>query len=76
MDETFERSFWIEKMNLFGFKAVAKKLKEGCVDEIREKVKAIKGIKVKLLKCSYWTNTERMVLKSWLDGELKGYEIK
>jgi len=75
-DSNIEREYWIEKFNLFGFKKVAEVIKEGCIDSIRNKVSEIKGIKSKLLKCKYWTATERLVIKSWIDGKLEKEKVK
>ena len=75
-NDSTERSFWIEKMNLFGFKKVAEALQSGCVEDVRRKVLAIKGASKKLLACKYWTKTERLVLMSWIDGKLEYEEPK
>ena len=58
-------------MELFGFTRVVEIIKSGCVEEIREKLLKEKGIEEELLSCKYWTKTERLVLTSWLKGELK-----
>ena len=63
-------------MNLFGFKEIAELLQTGCVNEIRENIGKIKGIREKLLKCKYWSAIERMTIISWLDGRLDKYKQK
>jgi len=68
-DCQIERSYWIEKMMLFGFCDVSKAIEDGCSDEIREKLSKIPETK-KVLACKYWTKIERLVIKSWIDGQL------
>ena len=63
-----ERAFWIEKFNLFGFKKLAAEIKTGCVAEIRAKLQP--WVK-KLRACKLWTETERLVIGSWIDGKLE-----
>jgi len=77
-DDEFERSFWAEKLSLFGFKKVAEIIGDtnNCVNSIRGKIIRINGIQKKLLACKYWTKTERMVIISWLDGKLKDYKLE
>ena len=72
-----ERSFWTEKFLLFGFKKAATAIETGCVNEIREKLLDVKMKSeiTKIQKCKYWTKIERLVIKSWLDGNLKDEKI-
>jgi len=66
-----ERKYWLEKFNLFSFKAVAKCIEVGCVPEIREKINKLPASdKKEMEKLKYWTKIERLVLKSWRDCEL------
>lgn len=74
-NENLERNYWIDKMNLFGFPDVANAAKDGCVDTIRERLTKCKNVKA-VLKFKYWTSFERMVIKSWINGELKDYKLK
>jgi hypothetical protein len=72
-----ERGFWKEKFSLFGFKKAEKAVETGCVNEIREKLLDVKMKSeiVKIKKCKYWTKIERLVIKSWLQGNLKDEKI-
>ena len=72
--EKIERKFWIEKFLLFGFRKLAQLIQEGCSSDIRQKLLNEPNIEKELLKCKYWTETERMVILSWIKGELKNYQ--
>jgi len=71
LDNYFERSFWIEKFSLFGFVELSEEIKEGCVDKIQA---AVRKYKKELLEFKLWSRLEKMVIKSWIDGELKEYK--
>jgi len=72
----FERDYWIERLNLFGFEDIAEIIKEGCTSKIRTKLSKIKGIEKRLLECPHWTQTERLVILSWLKGGLENYSLE
>ena len=69
-----ERRYWIEKFNLFGFKKIAKQISTGCVQEIQP-IFADKKTAARLLKCKYFTKLEKLIIKSWHKGELKGESL-
>ena len=66
--DEIERRFWIEKLNLFGFPELALKIKVGCMDNIRKKLEPYAK---ELLACKLWTLTERLAIKSWIDGKVE-----
>ena len=66
-NSAFERNFWVEKLNLFGFGELAKEIETKCVDEIKEKIKPYAE---RLLACKHWTLTERLAIMSWIDGKI------
>jgi len=69
-----EREFWLNKCRLFGFEKMAKTIETGCVTEIRARQnKLSKTYKTEVLSFPFWTQTERMVIKSWFDSELAEY---
>jgi hypothetical protein len=72
---TFERSFWLEKYKMFGFKKMTKLIKSDCRETLLKGHQGLsKAYKKKLLNFKYWTNTERLAIKSWLEGGLERME--
>jgi hypothetical protein len=73
-DET-ERSFWIEKLSLFGFPKLAETFKVGCINQIRKNALALRDEILKVQNCKYWTKIERLAIKAFIDGGLKDQEM-